>query len=103
MKTFRFATIEDILTEFGELVKKNRIERNQTQKEFAYANGISTNQLSNIERTGNTSMITLIKILKKLDKIDLFMSMLEVHSEFNPYDIAKQTKKLRIKHSKNDS
>ena len=98
-KTYRFATLDEILVDFGISIKKNRLDRNQTQKEFTKSNGISVNQLSVIERTGNTSMITLVKFLKKLDKIDEFMNILEVNEDFNPYKNPLPKIKYRVKHS----
>lgn len=102
MKTYRFALLKEILSDFGELVKKNRIDRNLTQKELAHQLGISSNQVAIIEKTGNTSMLTLVKILKKFEKIDSFMDMLDVPDDFNPYDIKPKKEKLRVKHSKKD-
>jgi len=59
-------TDKEILKEFGETLKQNRINHNLTQQEFADAIGISVNHLSKIERTGKTTLATLVAASRQL-------------------------------------
>lgn len=65
--------------EFGQLVKKLRIEANDKQETLAYSIGISTRQLSDIENGKATCRIdTLYKICNALGlSIEEFFSHLK--------------------------
>jgi len=92
-------TDEEFLRDFGAMLKQRRINANFTQQEFADAIGISKDQLSKIERTGKTTMFTLVAISRKLN---LLQSLLEVYKspELTPmqkYEIERKTAKLKAK------
>jgi len=95
-----YAKVDDeILQEFGALLKQKRINANFTQQEFADAIGISKDQLSKIERTGKTTMLTLVAISRKLN---LLQALIEVYKlpELTPmqkYEIEQKAAKLMIK------
>jgi len=92
-------TDEEILSDFGAMLRQRRINANLTQQEFAEAIGISKDQLSKIECTGKTTMLTLAAISRKLN---LLQPLLEVYKlpELTPmqkYEIEQKTMKLRTK------
>jgi len=92
-------TDEELLLDFGATLKQRRISANFTQQEFAGAIGISKDQLSKIERTGKTTMLTLVAISRKLN---LLQALIEVYKlpELTPmqkYEIEQKTAKLKIK------
>lgn len=92
-------TDEELLSDFGAMLKQKRINANLTQQEFADAVGISKDQLSKIERTGRTTTNTLVAISRKFN---LLQSLLEVYKspELTPmqkYEIEQKTAKLKIK------
>ena len=92
-------TDEEILSDFGAVLRQRRINANFTQQEFADAIGISKDQLSKIERTGKTTMTTMVAISRKLN---LLQPLLEVYRlpELTPmqkYEIEQKTVKLRTK------
>ncbi|MDR1951228.1 MAG: helix-turn-helix domain-containing protein [Bacteroidales bacterium] len=92
-------TDEELLSDFGAMLKQKRINANLTQQEFADAIGISKDQLSKIERTGRTTTNTLVAISRKFN---LLQSLLEVYKspELTPmqkYEIEQKTAKLKIK------
>jgi transcriptional regulator with XRE-family HTH domain len=92
-------TDNEILSDFGAMLKQRRINANLTQQEFADAIGISKDQLSKIERTGRTTMHTLVAISRKFN---LLQQLLDVYKspELTPiqkYEIEQKTVKLKTK------
>ncbi|MCL2155021.1 MAG: helix-turn-helix domain-containing protein [Leptospirales bacterium] len=88
---------DEILKEFGEMLKQRRINSNFTQQEFADAIGISVNHLSRIERTGKTTLATLTAISRKFG---LLQQLLDVYKnpELTPmqrYEIEQKTAKIK--------
>lgn len=91
-------TDAEILKEFGEMLKLRRINSNFTQQEFADAVGISVNHLSRVERTGKTTLATLVAVSRKLG---VLQQLLEVYKspELTPmqrYEIEQKTAKIKM-------
>jgi len=88
----------EILKEFGEMLKQRRINNNFTQEEFANAIGISKYHLSKIERTGKTSLATLVAISRKFGLLQQLMNLFEVPAltPMQKYEIEQKTAKLKI-------
>jgi len=74
-------TDAEILKEFGEMLKQRRISHNLTQQEFADAIGISVNHLSKIERTGKTTLTTLIAISRQLRLLHELQDVYKIHEK----------------------
>ncbi|MCL2843862.1 MAG: helix-turn-helix domain-containing protein [Chitinivibrionia bacterium] len=91
-------TDEETLKEFGKTLKQRRINNNFTQEEFAAAVGISKFQLSKIERTGKTTLATLVAISRKFGLLQQLLGVYE-NPELTPmqrYEIEQKTAKLKI-------
>jgi len=91
-------TDNEILKEFGEMLKQWRINCNLTQQEFADAIGISVNHLSKIERTGKTTLSTLLAASRQLR---LLQQLLNVYTppDLTPmqqYEIERGTAEINI-------
>ena len=71
-------TDEEILKEIGSYLKQRRIGANLTQLELAEATGISKIQISQIERTGKTSLATLVALSRKLGLLQQLLSIYEM-------------------------
>jgi transcriptional regulator with XRE-family HTH domain len=98
LNTLYSKTDEEMLKELGKMLKQRRINNNYTQEEFAAAVGISKFQLSKIERTGKTTLTTLVAISRKLGLLQQLMSIYET-PELTPmqkYEIEQKTAKLKI-------
>jgi len=90
-------TDEEILSEFGKMLKQKRINSNFTQEEFAAAIGISKYQISEIERTGRTSLATLLAISRKFGLLQQLISIYG-SPELTPmqkYEIERKTAKIK--------
>ncbi|MDR1974825.1 MAG: helix-turn-helix domain-containing protein [Bacteroidales bacterium] len=87
----------DILSEIGEYLRQRRINDNLTQQELADKVGISKDQLSKIERTGKTSLATLISISRKFNLLDQLLDVYKM-PELTPiqkYEIEQKIKKIK--------
>lgn len=71
-------TDDELLKEFGSLLKQRRIAANLTQLELAEATGISKIQISKIERTGLTSLATFVALSRKLGLLPQLLSIYEM-------------------------
>jgi transcriptional regulator with XRE-family HTH domain len=90
-------TDEEILSDFGAMLKQKRINTNLTQQELAETAGISKDQLSKIERTGKTTMATLVAISRTFN---LLQALLEIYKspELTPmqkYEIEQKISKIK--------
>lgn len=56
---------------FGTKIKQWRIERNLSQKELSERSGVSLFTISNIEKGNSCSLLTLLQILRALEKLEL--------------------------------
>lgn len=62
---------EEILKQIGAKLKELRVERNMKQKELSERSGLSMFSISQIETGHNTSILSLVQILKALDRMDM--------------------------------
>jgi transcriptional regulator with XRE-family HTH domain len=90
-------TDEEVLAELGKLLKIKRIKSNYTQRELADVVGISKDQLSKIERTGKTSLATLVAVSRKFGLLNQLLAIYEM-PELTPvekYELEQKTNKLK--------
>lgn len=77
-------TDEEILKKIGAKLKEIRLEANMKQRELSEKSGLSMFSISQIETGHNTSILSLIQVLKVLDRIDMlepFMKEREIDPE----------------------
>ena len=84
----------------GEFIKHNRLNQNKSQSEVAKTANISRSTLSLLERGENTSLSTLIQVMRVLGILYLFENF-EVTTEISPIEYAKMKKKERQRASGN--
>lgn len=89
-------TIEILLHDLGEQIRKKRIIRNLTQSELAEKAGLSRRTVQAIERGESISLGHFITILSVLDMLDTIKS-LTVNEEISPLMIAKQKGNIRLR------
>lgn len=78
-----------ILTKIGESIKRQRLERNISQKELGSSAGISTSSVAAIERGESISLKTLIPLLRALNSLHMLSEFLK-EPEISPIAYAKQ-------------
>jgi transcriptional regulator with XRE-family HTH domain len=87
----------EILAELGRMLKQKRIASNLTQSELAAATGISKDQISAIERTGKTTLATLVAISRKFGILQQLLAVYEI-PELTPmqkYEIEHKIAKIK--------
>ena len=91
-------TDEEILKKIGIKVKDLRVARNIKQSVVAEKNGLSSFSLSQLENGHNISVLTLVKVLRAFDRLDLlepFMTPPEIDPALLEEFIAKQNSRRK--------
>jgi len=91
-------TDNELLLEIGNSLKQRRINNNLTQQELANSIGISKDQLSKIERTGKTSLATLIAITRKFNLLEQLLDIYKTPAltPVQKYEIEQKIKNIKI-------
>ena len=87
-----------IIKVFGDFVRHHRLEQNITQKELAFKAGINRTTLSDLELGRRCQLLTLIQVLRVLNKLHVFDSI-EVKQKISPIKLAELEMKKRQKAS----
>lgn len=77
-----------LLAKIGQKVKEARLERNIKQKDVAENSGVSVFALSGIENGHNSSVMTLIQVLRAINRLDLLDSFFQ-EKQMSPIAYAK--------------
>lgn len=89
-----------ILKVLGEFIKHHRLEQNKSQSQLAEEAGINRSTLSEFENGQRSNTITLIQLLRALDKLYILKSF-QVQNQPSPIQLAKLEQKKRKRASKN--
>lgn len=65
-----------ILVQIGAKLKEERVERNLSQKDLATACGLSAFSISQMENGHNTSLLSLIMVLRALNRLEILEELL---------------------------
>lgn len=68
---------EEILKKIGAKLKELRLEKNIKQKELSEKSGLSMFSISQMETGHNTSLLSLVQVLKALDSMDMLEPFLK--------------------------
>ena len=90
-----------IIQTIGNFVKHHRLQQNITQKRLAEKAGINRTTLSDIESGKRFQLITLIQVLRILNKLHIFESF-EVKQQISPIKLAEMEMKKRQRASQQD-
>lgn len=90
-----------IIQTIGDFVKHHRLQQNITQKRLAEKAGINRTTLSDLELGKRSQLITLIQVLRVLNKLYVFESF-EVKQQISPIKLAEMEMKKRQKASRQD-
>lgn len=92
-------TDKALVAQMGNFIQHQRIKVNRSQDEVSEAAGISRSTLSLLERDGQTTLNTFIRVLRVLDLLYV-LDIFKVSNEISPLAYAKMKKKERKKASK---
>ncbi|MCT4560311.1 MAG: helix-turn-helix domain-containing protein [Crocinitomicaceae bacterium] len=87
-----------IIHTIGEFVRHHRLQQNITQKDLADRAGINRTTLSDMELGRRCQLVTLIQVLRILNKLHVFESF-EVTQQISPIKLAEMEMKKRQKAS----
>jgi transcriptional regulator with XRE-family HTH domain len=90
-----------IIQTIGVFVKHHRLQQNITQKNLAEKAGINRTTLSDLELGKRSQLITIIQVLRILNKLHVFESF-EVKQQISPIKLAEMEMKKRQKASRQD-
>ncbi|HRI01037.1 MAG TPA: helix-turn-helix transcriptional regulator [Saprospiraceae bacterium] len=88
-----------IIQTIADFVKHHRLQQNVTQKSLAEKAGINRTTLSDLELGKRSQLITLIQVLRILNKLQVFESF-EVKQQISPIKLAEMEMKKRQKASR---
>lgn len=83
-----------IIERLGHLVQQMRLNRNLTQDRLAEMSGLSRVTISRFESGQASSLLTLIQILRALDKLSI-LNIFHEESEISPLQLLSLKKKER--------
>lgn len=66
-----------ILAQIGQRIKMARVARNLSQKDLANACGLSPFSISQMENGHNTSLLSLVMVLRALNRLDVLEALFE--------------------------
>ncbi len=76
----------EILAELGRRLRRYRLQQNLTQANLARDAGVGTRTVRNIERGGDTQLVTLLRILRALGRLDALDAFLP-HPRVSPMEL----------------
>lgn len=85
-----------ILLKIGEFVRRQRLDRNISQKELANLAGASISSVAALERGESVSLKTLIPLLRALGVLHMFADFLK-EPELSPIAYAKQLENNKLR------
>lgn len=85
-------TDNGILMLIGQKLKEARVEKNISQKELATASGLSAFSISQMENGHNTSLLSLVMVLRALNRFDWLEEILR-EKPLSPLAISQYMKK----------
>lgn len=88
-----------IMAQIGLKLKEERVARNISQKELARTCGLSMFSISQIENGHNTSLLSLIMILRALERLDI-LNDLFAEKQLSPVAYSEAMKKMQMNERK---
>ena len=97
----------EILQKIGARMREIRLEQNMKQKELAEKSGLSMFSISQMETGHNTSVQSLVQVLKALNRLDMIEPFLK-DKEIDPATLARfiqsqQSQRKRVSRSISDN
>ncbi len=83
-----------IVDQIGQFIKQMRLNRNLTQKQLAVMSGVNRVTISRFEGGQASTLLTLVQILRALEKLDILNSFHE-EAEISPLQLLNLRKKQR--------
>ncbi len=85
-----------ILSKMGQAIRRQRLDRNISQKELAKLSGVSLSSIAAIEQGESVSLKTLIPLLRALNSLHMLSEFLK-EPEISPIAYANQLEKRKTR------
>ena len=99
MLDFAFSSSDEIIAELGLRLKAVRLSQSLTQADLAEQAGVSTGTVKSLERTGQSSVASLVRVVRALGLIDqlqaLFALKVQSIAEMEQAQLAKRQRAPR--------
>jgi len=89
-----FSSDRVLMERIGKMIRRRRIGVQMTQKQLAEQASVSISSVATIERGGNSSLLTIIQVLRTLRSLDLLESFF-CEEELSPIAYAEAMSKQR--------
>ena len=99
--TFEGWTDESVLAEIGERLRRERLDRNLTQAELEARSGVSEETIRNIENGHNSSIKTLVRLLRAMGLLGRIDSLVP-EPGLSPIQVARMRGKVRQRPTSGD-
>lgn len=99
--TFEGWTDESVLAEIGERLRRERLDRNLTQAELEARSGVSEETIRNIENGHNSSIKTLVRLLRAMGLLGRIDSLVP-EPGLSPIQVARMRGKVRQRATSGD-
>ena len=83
-----------IVEKIGKNLRQMRLNKNISQAQLAEMSGINRVTISRIESGSDTTLTTVVQILRALGRLDIFNVFVE-EAQISPLQVLKMKKKLR--------
>ncbi|MFM1876396.1 MAG: hypothetical protein RL266_2133 [Bacteroidota bacterium] len=80
-------------------LRQIRLDQNMTQEELAERSGLGRATISRIEKGQAVSLLTLIQLLRALNRLDLLEAFQNVSPDISPLQLLKEQKPIRYRAS----
>lgn len=83
-----------IVTEIGRFIRRMRLNRNLTQQQLAAMSGVNRVTISRLEGGQVSTLLTVVQILRALDKLDI-LNVFHEEAETSPLQLLALKKRQR--------
>ncbi len=90
-----FSSDRALMELIGKMIRKRRIGAQMTQKQLAEQASVAISSVANIEKGENSSLLTIIQVLRTLRSLDLLEAFLR-EEEVSPIAYAEAMSKKRV-------
>lgn len=94
-------TDSDLVADIGKYIKHHRLRQNKTQEDLALHSGVKQLTISNIENGKPFNTMTMIKLFRSLELLDIVMEIFTIPDIISPTMYIKMQKnsRKRARHS----
>lgn len=90
-----FSSDRALMELIGKMIRKRRIGAQMTQKQLAEQASVAISSVANIEKGENSSLLTIIQVLRTLRSLDLLEAFFR-EEELSPIAYAEAMSKKRV-------